>query len=582
MKKSELFFSDSFDSLLYFLKKAPIFSELSEKDCIHLLNLASELSLSQGDELFTEGSYGSFAYIIVSGEIEIYTKSGDGEVRLALRKTGEIIGEMSLLDGAPRMASARANKESQVLEIRGDQFENLLKTSPTAAHNILHNIILRWRDTENILREREREILEQSKLLKEKNSLLKIEIKKRKKTEADIEALLNSQIQFVILVNTNFEIVKFNHLASSNSRIIFGKGMKEGDKINKYTMPSNRKEFKKYFLKALKGKIVSTELQITVRDLFQIWYEFNFSPVYNEYEKIQGICITGVDVTIRKKAEEKIKEQNIQLTKTLQELKNAQAQILQSEKLASLGTLVAGVAHEINNPVNFISISTHNIETDLKKFEDFLIDLVDEEEEEMINIFQRRFHNYNESIEDIKEGIRRVKTIVDDLKTFSHIDKAQQKRVNLVDNINSTLRIVKAQYNKFIEFVTDFKSDPEIECWPAQINQVLINTLINSCHAIKKKQDESKQKFHGVIIIRTSTYQDSFLITIHDNGCGMTKEIQKKIFEPFFTTKEIGQGTGMGLSISYGIIQKHGGKIEVESVENEGSIITIHLPLKQN
>ena len=133
-----------------------------------------------------------------------------------------------------------------------------------------------------------------------------------------------------------------------------------------------------------------------------------------------------------------------------------------------------------------------------------------------------------------------------------------------------------------MKFVTDFNADPEIECWPAQLNQVFINMLINSCHAIKKKEDELKQSFQGIVNITTSIQKGDFVIGIQDNGCGMNEEVQKKMFEPFFTTKEVGKGTGMGLSISYSIIKKHNGRIEVESIVGEGTIILLYLPLKKN
>ncbi|MCB1188892.1 MAG: cyclic nucleotide-binding domain-containing protein [Leptospiraceae bacterium] len=582
MNKKDLFIERTPTNLLYFLKKAPMFSELSEKDLIHLLNMAYSISLEKGDILFEERSFGNYAYIIVSGEIEIFTKSGEREIRLALRKKGEVIGEMSLLDGAPRMASARASKKSEVLEIKADQFENLLKTSPTAAQNILHNIILRWRDTESVLRQRETEILEQAKQLKVNNTLLNMEIERRKKSEADMEALLNNQLQFVILINTKLRIVKFNSLANSNSRIIFSREMKEGDRIYEYVTALDRKILRKYFIQALKGKIISIEHNILVKNNFKLWYEFNFIPVYDDTENLLGICITGVDITIRKKVEEKIKEQNIELNRTLVELKSMQSQLIQSEKMASLGTLVAGVAHEINNPINFISISTHNIENELNNFKNFLLELLDEDEKEMVQIFREKFVRFQESVSDIKEGMQRLKTIVTDLKAFSHLDKAEQKKIYLVENIKSTLRIVEAQYKKDVKFVTDFNADPEIECWPAQLNQVFINMLINSCHAIKKKEDELKQSFQGIVNITTSIQKGDFVIGIQDNGCGMNEEVQKKMFEPFFTTKEVGKGTGMGLSISYSIIKKHNGRIEVESIVGEGTIILLYLPLKKN
>ncbi len=262
------------------------------------------------------------------------------------------------------------------------------------------------------------------------------------------------------------------------------------------------------------------------------------------------------------------------------QLKTTQAQLVQSEKMAGLGTLVAGVAHEINNPVNFVHVSSRSLETDLKKFKEFVFDLAGEDADtEIVDMFNKKFDRFFSCLQDINEGSTRIKTIVSDLRSFSRLDEAEQKQMDLVSGLESTLRLIRTQYQKIVEFDCDFQVAPQLECWPAQLNQVFMNILANACQAIQAKQTQIEEGVPGKVTLRTFLKDDRVAISFSDTGCGMSEEVRSHIFDPFFTTKEVGEGTGMGLSISFGIIQKHQGSIEVVSEEGVGTTMTVLLPM---
>ncbi len=267
-------------------------------------------------------------------------------------------------------------------------------------------------------------------------------------------------------------------------------------------------------------------------------------------------------------------------------LKESQNQLVMQEKMASLGTLTAGVAHEINNPTNFAHVSAQNLEVDLQRFQTFLFSLVgDEAEQEILDSFTEKFEPLFKHLATIKDGTERIKGIVKDLQAFTRHDDRGKNRVRVVECLQSTIKLVQAKYRETAEFAMDFTFDPEIMCWPAQLNQVFMNLLVNACQAILYKQQHKQQQDdnpHGLVNIQTFSEEENVVIAISDNGCGMDQVILSKLFEPFFTTKEVGEGTGLGLSISFGIIKKHQGDILVESILGQGSTFIIKLPCLAN
>lgn len=268
--------------------------------------------------------------------------------------------------------------------------------------------------------------------------------------------------------------------------------------------------------------------------------------------------------------------------KTHLKLKNAQIQLIQSERLAVLKTLVAGMSHEINNPTSFSNTSAYNLKNDLEKFKTHLNKLSgDEMDTELKSDIDEKFNALFKHVTIIEEGISRIKGIVNDLKEFSlmGMDKGKMKLEKPLKGLKKTLKLVKGIYNNKIDFITDFQSDPEIICNPAELNQVFLIIMVNAYEAILKKQKKSGNDSKGTLTIKTLKNEKSLLVVFKDTGIGMTQKVKQQIFEPFFTTKQVREGTGLGLSIAHGIIEKHQGKIEVESKEGKSTTITLYLPI---
>lgn len=299
--------------------------------------------------------------------------------------------------------------------------------------------------------------------------------------------------------------------------------------------------------------------------------------------------ITRVDahlsfLDIHRNLEQKVAARTEQLEHKNKQIVATQQKLVHAEKLASLGTLTAGVAHEINNPINYMHISQQNLVADLKKAQQYFIDLVPEEERQQITEeFNHKFEPLHSHLSTINEGTERIKHIVQDLRTFTQLDAAEQQTVVITDLLEATINLTQAQYTKFIDFEVHFSHQPSLFCNPAALNQVFMNLLVNASHAIKKQLDQnnsptSKGK-KGRIICECKQTTKHIVITVIDNGIGMDKQTQRKLFEPFFTTKEVGQGTGLGLSVSFGAIKQHGGSIEVESTPGKGSKFVVSLPV---
>ncbi len=259
------------------------------------------------------------------------------------------------------------------------------------------------------------------------------------------------------------------------------------------------------------------------------------------------------------------------------EILAAQQQLIESEKMASLGELTTGVAHEINNPTNFVHGCAQLLQTELVEFQDFIDTLVTEEAEQaIIDSFAERFGDLFKHLNTIVDGSQRIKAIVQDLRAFTRLDEAEIKSVHIGDCITSTLNLIKAKYAQEVTFETQFEVNPLIKCRPSRLNQVFMNILVNACDAIT---EDAKKPVNGLIKISVFDAGDVIRIVIKDNGSGMNAKTKDKLFEPFYTTKPVGKGTGLGLSISFGIISDHNGTIKVNSELGEGSEFVITLPV---
>ncbi|RME51100.1 MAG: FHA domain-containing protein [Deltaproteobacteria bacterium] len=262
-------------------------------------------------------------------------------------------------------------------------------------------------------------------------------------------------------------------------------------------------------------------------------------------------------------------------------LKKTEAQLVQTEKMSAMGDLVSGIAHEINNPASFIRGNLGMLSEYISDFKK-LLHLYDEieparpEDRRRIEAFKKEIDfdflltDLDELIDALQEGHRRIDEIITNLRTFSKVDMAEIKPMRVQEGIEATLKLLLPKYRQRIEVIKEYQDVPEIECYAGQLNQVFMNILLNAFQAI---EGEGKVWIH--VACREG---GKIAIRITDNGCGIPKENFHRIFEPFFTTKEVGKGTGLGLAISYGIIERHGGKIEVESEVGKGTTFTIILP----
>lgn len=279
---------------------------------------------------------------------------------------------------------------------------------------------------------------------------------------------------------------------------------------------------------------------------------------------------------------------NKELEKANYEIKDAQAKLLQSEKMASIGVLAAGVAHEINNPLGFVISNLATLEIYVKNYRQLVFEyqkmfqISDSSERkkqylkinQLIQEFDLEFMNddLSDLLRDTQEGSVRVKEIVKGLKAFSHVDQTDEMQLTDINEcITTTLKVVNNELKYHCQINVDLEPLPLIYCLPGQIKQVLLNLFLNAGHAIKQK---------GSIDISSGLVGQYLEISVRDTGCGISEGDRGKLFDPFFTTKAVGEGTGLGLAISYGIIvDEHKGDIRVSSVEGEGSCFTIVLPI---
>ncbi len=341
-----------------------------------------------------------------------------------------------------------------------------------------------------------------------------------------------------------------------------------------------------------------------------IWILETATPRIRQNGAFAGLMGCGVDMTVQKQAEETLARINQQLEQQVrertqaltdankileieknqqtllnQQLKEAQAHLVQSEKMASIGLLAAGVAHEINNPLGYIYSNLHSLQNYVETLSQ--ITVVAEslarqlpEDNRDVQAFQKIKQSVDlnflkvdaaDLVKESLEGATRAKRIVQDLRDFSHVDAQELTMFDLEAGMNATLNIVNNEIKYKATVIKDYGGVKPFACVGSQINQVFMNLLVNAAQAIEDA---------GIIIIRTG-YQDPdwLWVEIEDNGIGMSEDIQARIFDPFFTTKPVGKGTGLGLSLSYKIIQDHHGQIEVDSAPGLGSKFRIMLPV---
>ncbi|MEL6399954.1 MAG: ATP-binding protein [Cyanobacteria bacterium J06626_4] len=337
----------------------------------------------------------------------------------------------------------------------------------------------------------------------------------------------------------------------------------------------------------------------------QTWLETNKAPLHNIQGDVIGILGTYQDITARQQAEmalqelnETLSQQTVELTSTLEQLQQSQLQLIQQEKMSALGNLVAGIAHEINNPVGFLS-------GNLQPAQAYIQDLFG-----LLDLYQAALPSPGEAIEDeidaidlaylredlpqvlrsMHEGIKRIGSISTSLRTFSRADTEHRILFKLDEGLDSTLLILEHrlkadEHRPAIQVSTHYREMPAIECFPGQLNQVFMNLLANAIDALEESNrgksfaDIQAQPNHITVTAELSTCQQWAVVKVRDNGVGMTAETQSKIFENLFTTKGVGQGTGLGLAIARQIVvEKHQGTLEVHSTLGQGSEFVLKIP----
>ncbi len=413
--------------------------------------------------------------------------------------------------------------------------------------------------------------------------------KELKSTNADLEQsnkILNRLIDEspfgIMMINSDKIIFRINEAGSK----IFGRSREEieNHKCYQFVCPKEKNNCPIWDLNVTLDKKETTCLKP----------DGESSPIIKSAIKIDDFLLEMfVDITEQKEAEnalrqlsasleEKVEERTKELTETHRELEQTQAQILQQEKMASIGQLAAGVAHEINNPMGFIASNINS----LKKYSSRLLDFIDQQseiiddiavDETKENLAKLRkkqkidliTEDVNDLIAESLDGAERVKEIVQNLKSFARLDLDKDVEANLNECLESTINIVWNELKYTAELIREYGELPLIKCRPHELNQVFMNLLVNASQAIKDQ---------GTITVKTWSSEKGVHVAVTDTGSGISNENMKRLFEPFFTTKDVGKGTGLGLSISYDIVKKHNGTIEVQSEEGKGTTFTVTIP----
>ena len=293
--------------------------------------------------------------------------------------------------------------------------------------------------------------------------------------------------------------------------------------------------------------------------------------------------VTIHDSTELKKAAEELTRKNLRLNETLAALKRSQAKVLHQEKMASIGQLAAGVAHEINNPIGFINSNLSTLGKYLSRLSGYLAvqaeciaagappELVESVRQQQARLkIDYIVKDLEDLVRESLEGAERVRSIVADLKSFSRVDESDYKQADLNECLRSTINIVWNEIKYKATLKKELGEIPRTRCYPQQMNQVFMNLLVNAAHAIENQ---------GIITVRSWEEDGYVCVSVADTGHGIPEENLNRIFEPFFTTKEVGKGTGLGLSITYDIVKKHNGEITVRSEPGKGTEFTVRIPV---
>lgn len=397
-----------------------------------------------------------------------------------------------------------------------------------------------------------------------------------------ISAIINSPSDILIFsLDSSYCYTAFNHPHAAEMKKLFGVDIAIGSSILSYFASKDLHDlFKADLDRGLAGESFHGQWKVPENDIF---FEMALSPVKAASGTVTGVAVFAYDISESVHSREEADSRSEELALALSSLKEAQIQIIHQEKMASIGQLAAGVAHEINNPMGYITSNMNSLWKYTEKLARFIEvqeqaieQCSDEETKKSISDLKRQIKldfvmkDFRELIVESLDGSKRVSKIVQDLKSFSRIEGNDAVTTDLNECIRSALNIVRNEIKYVAELDITLGDIPLVICRPQQISQVVMNLLVNASHSISGT---------GVISLATTVVNDIVEISITDTGCGIPTENIGKIFEPFFTTKELGKGTGLGLAISCDIVRNHGGELLVKSEVGKGTTFTLRLPV---
>lgn len=425
-------------------------------------------------------------------------------------------------------------------------------------------------------------------------TLAKLAQQEIRTSEQRLSLLIQQTSLAVIEWNLDLEVMQWNPAAES----IFGYSKSEiigVHAVERIVPECAREHVNKVFKDLLmQKKVIHNTNENLTKDGRTIICEWYNALLIDQNGNIMSIATLALDVTDRKRSEEalqqseaQLRQQATQLEFTLHELQQTQTQLIQTEKLSSLGQMVAGIAHEVNNPITFIY-------SNLQYAQDYIQDLLN-----LVHLYQQQYPHptpaiqaHTEEIElefliddlpkllsSMKMGSDRILKLVSSLRNFSRLDAGDMKCVDLHSGIDDTLLLLNHRFKEAISIIKQYGDLPLVQCHPAPLNQVFMNLLSNAIDALLESAEQPDKQ----IVIQTQLVAPNQIsVQIRDNGSGIPSQIKDKIFDPFFTTKDRGKGTGLGLWICYQIIEKHGGQIAVNSQLSQGTEFEITLPVKQS
>jgi len=522
---------------------------------------------------------GGHKVLVVEDGLQAWKLFQKNDVKMVI--TDWIMPQMDGLELCKKIRSAGKKNYTYVIVLTAkDQQEDLIKVFNSGADDYISKPV----DHEELkarIKTGER-VIQLEEEHKRINDILK-------NAERDWRNSFNSLEDIMIIIDRDYNIEMIN----DSGLVLLGKSKEEviGEKCYQIMHGKNSPEEHCPFRESLKTKKPSS-IEI-YEDLFGKHFSVKSSPIFDENGEIIKFVDLIRDITKNKRAEDVLTKNKEKLEQALKELKNTQAQIVQSEKMASIGQLAAGVAHEINNPSGFVSSNLKTLmdyQNDLnrliKEYRKLITDFKDSisdnnlspaisEQIEKIATLETEVdidfvqEDIQDLIQDCREGTERIKKIVIDLKDFAHPGEDKLQFADINSGMESTLNVVNNELKYKARLTKDFGVLPDVKCYPQQLNQVFMNILVNAVQAIEKQ---------GEINIKTRHVDGHVEIAISDTGSGISEENLNKIFDPFFTTKDVGKGTGLGMNIAYNIINKHNGTIDVESKVGEGTTFMIRIP----